>query len=122
MSKWAHQKHLPRRQRATCQNSCPIGVSGCERRVSPKVVHLIKLDREVGENAVQVRPPATVSVVAVIAAFHRARERDGLYVFVHQRQASVQVVPVESGEVSGSQFNVLLRHRPRSIPQAQESA
>jgi hypothetical protein len=51
VSKWADQKHLPRRQRITRQTTCSIGVSptravatsarGSERQVPAHVVHLI---------------------------------------------------------------------------------
>ena len=71
----------------------------------------MKLDAEVGERAEQVRPPATGSVVAVIAAFHPAHARDGLYVFVRQGQIGVEVTPVEGVRQSVLKFHFLLRHR-----------
>ena len=42
---------------------------------------------------------------------------DDLHVIVHQCQKGVEVAPVEGVNGSASQFHVLLRHRPRSIPQ-----
>ena len=94
---------------------------GCDRQVS-KVAHFDDLDGEVGEDVEQVLPPAADSVVAVIAALHGSRTRDDLHVIVRQRQRGVEVAPVEGVEGSVNQLHVLLRHRPRSIPQAQESA
>src|SRR6185436_7689706 len=76
--------HLPEHLLDRGVATCAVGTSapGCQRQVPPHVVHLMKLDAEVGERAEQVRPPATGSVVAVVAAFHRAHARDALYAFV----------------------------------------
>src|SRR5207302_3357695 len=66
--------HLPEHllDRGVATRAVATSAPGCERQVPPHVVHLIELDAEVGERAEQVRPPATGSVVAVIAAFHPA--------------------------------------------------
>ena len=47
----------------------------------------------------------------------RPSARDDLHVIVHQCQKGVEVAPVEGVNGSVSQLHVLLRHRPRSIPQ-----
>src|SRR6185312_2865380 len=109
--------HLPEHllDRGVATRAVGTSAPGCERQVPPHVVHLIKGDAEVGERTEQVRPPATGSVVAVIAAFHPAHAWDGLYVLVRQGQIRVEVTPVEGVRQSVLELHVLLRHRSRSI-------
>src|SRR5215212_4557978 len=80
------------------------------------------IDGEVGENIEQVLPPAADSFVAevMLAALDRSHTWDCLNVLVHQCQVGVHVASVKRRPGLISQFHVLLRHRPRSIAQAQE--
>jgi hypothetical protein len=94
---------------------------GRDRNVS-KVAHFNNLDFPVGEGAEPVFHPAAHSFVAVIAAVHASRERDGLHLIVRKCHQGIEVAPVEDVNGSVNQLHVLLRHRPRSIPQAQGSA
>jgi hypothetical protein len=95
----------------------------CDCQV-PKVANRENLDVPVGNDIEHVVPPAADSLVAAIAALalHGTRARDDLHVIVHQCQKGVEVAPVEGVNRSVVEFHVLLRHRPRSISQAQESA
>ena len=60
--------------------------------------------------------------MAAKAAVNVNQARDSLNVLVHELQAGSQVPSAESVKDLVTTSNVLLRHRPRSIPQAQESA
>jgi hypothetical protein len=94
-----------------------------ERHVS-KVVRLDNLGGEAGKDTEQVFQPPADSVVAVIviAALQRSRAWDDLHIIVRECHKGVEVAPVEGVNGSADKVHVLLRHRPRSIPQAQESA
>jgi hypothetical protein len=94
---------------------------GGDRHVS-KIAQFDNVDGVVGKSVEQVLPQAPNSLVAVIAAFQGGEERVGLHLLVHQCQKGTKVTPVEGVIESVVQVQVLPRHRPRSIPQAQESA
>lgn len=85
-----------------------------DRQVA-QVAHRDDVDDEVGRKIGQVPPPATDSIMAVIAALDGGHTRDGLHVSVHQRQEGLQVASVEGVIDLVSQFHVPLRHRDPSI-------
>ncbi len=119
---------LPRRHRAICQVAWFAGAplpapwprtnrSATVRSPRSRTARTSMFQS--GKDIVPGLPPAADSLVAAIAALalHGTRARDGLHVIVHQAQKGVEVAPVEGVNRSVVEFDVLLRHCPRSIAQ-----
>jgi hypothetical protein len=60
--------------------------------------------------------------MAVMATLDGSQARDRLNLIVHQREIGIQVAPVDRVNAPAGQLDILLRHRPASISQCQESA
>jgi hypothetical protein len=95
---------------------------GSEHFVS-EVAHLHNLRGGVRKHIGQVLPQATDTVVsAVSAALNWGEKRNELGLGIGECEEIIEVAPIERLPHFPRGLHVLLRHRPPSIPQAQESA
>jgi hypothetical protein len=101
-----------------CVNAHP-----CNRAVA-KVSHLLDLCCEVRVDVEKALPPVPDTVVTPVggAPLHLHPVRDELQVGVAEGEECIEVAPVEGVKRMAEEFDRLQRHRPLSIPQAQESA
>ena len=101
----------------------PSGPDGaqCEHAVA-QITNVLAVDPPGAEVLNEIREPAPHTVEADEAALQCREPMLVLNFGIHSLKNAFDVAAIHRLDGRSKSFHVLLRHRPRSIPQAQESA